>query len=103
MAKIEIGTIPEVDFDKYDTYLDYPHLYNSLNDDFSTPGLTLSDAISVQVTCSYNQYPMLTMTYPRDGIHMIDIQENKYLMEDCDYRFTTSFLKSFISHLIWIK
>ena len=93
MAKIEIGTIPEVNFDKYDTYLDYPHLYNSLNDDFSTPGLTLSDAINVQVTCSYNQYPMLTMTYPRDGIHMIDIQENKYLMEDCDYRFTHQLFK----------
>lgn len=93
MAKIEIGTIPEIDFDQYDTYLDYPHLYNSVNDDFSTPGLTLSDAISVQVTCSYNQYPTLTMTYPRDGIHMTDIQENKYLMEDCDYRFTHQLFK----------
>lgn len=97
MAKIEIGTIPEVDFSKYDTYLDYPHLYNSLNDDFSTPGLALSDAISSQVTCSYNQYPMLTMTYPRDGIHMIDIQENKYLMEDCDYQFTHQLFK--ITHI----
>lgn len=93
MAKIEIGTIPEVDFSDYDTYLDYPHLYNSLNDDFSTPGLALSDAISVQVTCSYNQYPTLTMTYPRDGIHMIDIEKDKYIMEDCDYRFIHQLFK----------
>ena len=97
MAQITIGTIPEVNFHKYDNYLDYPHLYNSINDDFTTPGLTLSDAISCQVTKSYNTFPTLQMTYPRDGVHMIEIQKDKYIMTDADYRYVHQLFK--ITHI----
>lgn len=97
MAKIQIGTIPETDFAQYDTYLDFPHLYNSINDDFTTTGLTLSDAISVHVTKSYNTFDTLAMTYPRDGIHHLEIQKDRYILEDSDYRFTHQIFK--ITHV----
>lgn len=98
MAKISIGTIPENDFAQYDTYLDYPHLFKSINDDFTTTGFILSDATSVLVTNGRNTLPTLQMTYPRDGIHVLEIQKDRYLLEDADYKFTHQIFK--ITHVI---
>lgn len=97
MAKITIGTIPETDFSQYDNYLAYPHLYKSINDDFTTPGLTLSDCLSGYVTSSYNNYPTLQFTYPRDGIHMNEIQQNRYIMTDSSYKLVHQIFK--ITHV----
>lgn len=97
MAKITIGTIPETDFSQYDTYLAYPHLYKSINDDFTTPGLTLSDCLSGFVTSSYNNFPTLQFTYPRDGIHMAEIQQNRYIMTDSSYKLVHQIFK--ITHV----
>ena len=69
MALITVGKIPETDYSVYDYLLDYPYWYQSVNSDFSTPGLTLSDALSCLVTWNDNQFPTLQLTYPRDGIH----------------------------------
>lgn len=97
MAKITIGTVPETDFAQYDTYLAYPHLYKSINDDFTTPGLTLSDCLSGYVTSSYNNFPTLQFTYPRDGIHMEEIQQNRYIMTDSSYKLVHQIFK--ITHV----
>lgn len=97
MALITYGKIPETDYDQYDQLLSYPHLYKSLNDDLSRPSLTLSDALTCTVTWNRNEYPTLQMTYPRDGIHMIDIRENRYIMEDCGPKFPHQLFK--IVHL----
>ena len=97
MAKITIGTIPETDFSQYDNYLAYPHLYKSINDDFTTPGLTLSDCLSGYVTSGYNNYPTLQFTYPRDGIHMEEIQQNRYIMTDSSYKLVHQIFK--ITHV----
>ena len=97
MAKITIGTIPETDFSQYDNYLAYPHLYKSINDDFTTPGLTLSDCLSGYVTSGYNNYPTLQFTYPRDGIHMNEIQQNRYIMTDSSYKLVHQIFK--ITHV----
>ncbi len=37
------------------------------------------------------------MTYPRDGIHMIDIQQDRYIMEDCGFKFVHQLFK--ITHI----
>ena len=66
MALITVGQIPKNDYSSYDALLDSPHLYKSLNDDFSTPGLTLSDALSCTAPGQIMEYPALQMTYPRD-------------------------------------
>ena len=97
MAKITIGTIPETDFSQYDNYLAYPHLYKSINDDFTTPGLTLSDCLSGYVTSGYNNYPTLQFTYPKDGIHMEEIQQNRYIMTDSSYKLVHQIFK--ITHV----
>nr|DAW18302.1 MAG TPA: tail protein [Caudoviricetes sp.] len=97
MALITYGKIPETDYGQYDQLLSYPHLYKSLNDDLSRPSLTLSDALTCTVTWNRNEYPTLQMTYPRDGIHMIDIRENRYIMEDCGPKFPHQLFK--IVHL----
>ena len=97
MALITYEKIPETDYDQYGQLLSYPHLYKSLNDDLSRPSLTLSDALTCTVTWNRNEYPTLQMTYPRDGIHMIDIRENRYIMEDCGPKFPHQLFK--IIHL----
>lgn len=97
MALITVSKIPEIDYTQYEWLLDFPHLYNSINDDFSKPGLTLKDALTCTVTWNRNEYPTLQMTYPRDGIHMIDIQQNRYIMEDCGFKFPHQLFK--ITHV----
>ena len=97
MALITYGKVPETDYSQYDQLLSYPHLYKSLNDDLSRPGLTLSDALTCTVAWNRNEYPTLQMTYPRDGIHMIEIRENRYIMEDCGPKFPHQLFK--IVHL----
>ena len=97
MALITYGKVPETDYSQFDQLLSYPHLYKSLNDDLSRPGLTLSDALTCTVAWNHNEYPTLQMTYPRDGIHMIEIRENRYIMEDCGSKFPHQLFK--IIHL----
>ena len=97
MALITVGKVPEVDYGQYDQLLSYPHLYKSLNDDLSRPGLTLKDALTCTVAWNRNEYPTLQMTYPRDGIHMIDIQQDRYIMEDCGFKFVHQLFK--ITHI----
>ena len=93
MAKITIGKLPEVNFQEYDYLLDFPHWYPSINSDFTTPGLTLSDAISCQVTWNYNQFPTLQLTYPRDGVHVKNLKENTYIMADVNSKFVHQLFK----------
>lgn len=93
MALITEGKIPETDYSVYDYLLDYPHWYQSVNSDFTTPGLTLSDAISCQTTWNSNQFPTLQLTYPRDGIHAKKIAENSYIMADINYKFVHQIFK----------
>ena len=93
MAKITIGKPPEVNFEQYDYLLDFPHWYQSINSDFTTPGLTLSDTISCQVTWNYNQFPTLQLTYPRDGVHVKNIKENTYIMADVNSKFVHQLFK----------
>ena len=62
MALITVSKIPEINYIQYDWLLDFPHLYNSINDDFSKPGLTLKDALTCTVTWNRNEYPTLQMT-----------------------------------------
>lgn len=97
MALITVGQVPQIDYGQYDQLLDFPHLYKSINDDFSRPGITLKDALTCTVAWNRNEYPTLQMTYPRDGSHMIDIQENYYIMEDCGYKFPHQLFK--ITHV----
>lgn len=93
MAKISVGAIPEIDYFQYDALLAYPHLYKSLNDDLTKPGFTLSDALTCKVTWNRNEFPTLQMTYPRDGNHMIEIQKDRWIMEDCGYKFPHQLFK----------
>ena len=86
MAQITVGTVPQTDYSTYNSLLDYPHLYKSINDDFTSPGLTLSDALTCTVSWNSNEFPTLQMTYPRDGVHMIDIQKDRYIMTDINYK-----------------
>ena len=97
MALITVNKIPEINYAQYDWLLDFPHLYKSINDDFSKPGLTLKDALTCTVTWNRNEYPTLKMTYPRDGTHMIDIQQDRYIMEDCGFKFPHQLFK--ITHV----
>lgn len=97
MALITVNKIPEINYAQYDWLLDFPHLYKSINDDFSKPGLTLKDALTCTVTWNRNEYPTLQMTYPRDGTHMIDIQQDRYIMEDCGFKFPHQLFK--ITHV----
>lgn len=97
MALITVGKVPEIDYGQYDWLLDFPHLYKSINDDFSKPGLTLKDALTCTVTWNRNEYPTLQMSYPRDGIHMIDIQQDRYIMEDYGFKFPHQLFK--ITHV----
>lgn len=97
MALITVGQVPQIDYGQYDQLLDFPHLYKSINDDFSRPGITLKDALTCTVAWNRNEYPTLQMIYPRDGSHMIDIQENYYIMEDCGYKFPHQLFK--ITHV----
>lgn len=85
--KVTIGKIPEIIYTRYDELLSFPHLYKSINSDFTTPGFTLSDALTCDVTVNFNQYPTLQMTYPRDGNHMEEIQKDRWILEDCGYKF----------------
>lgn len=93
MTLITTGTIPEFDYSAYDDVLDYPHLFNSVNDDFSSPGTPLPDALTCTVTWNSNQFPTLQMTYPRDGRHMSAIAKNKYLLADINRKFTHQIFK----------
>lgn len=97
MALITVGQVPQIDYGQYDQLLDFPHLYKSINDDFSRPGITLKDALTCTVTWNRNEYPTLQLTYPRDGSHMIDIQQDRYIMEDCGYKFPHQLFK--ITHV----
>ena len=87
IVKVTIGKIPEIIYTRYDELLSFPHLYKSINSDFTTPGFTLSDALTCDVTVNFNQYPTLQMTYPRDGNHMEEIQKDRWILEDCGYKF----------------
>lgn len=97
MALITTGKIPQIDYGQYDQLLDYPHLYKSINDDFSRPGLTLNDALTCTVTWNRNEYPTLQLTYPRDGNHMIELQQGRYIMEDMGYKLIHQLFK--ITHV----
>lgn len=97
MALVTVGQIPENDYSSYDALLDSPHLYKSLNDDFSTPGLTLSDALSCTAPGQIMEYPTLQMTYPRDGVHAIEIQKDRYIMADFNRKFVHQIFK--ITHV----
>ena len=97
MALVTVGQIPENDYSSYDALLDSPHLYKSLNDDFSTPGLTLSDALSCTALGQIMEYPTLQMTYPRDGVHAIEIQKDRYIMADFNRKFVHQIFK--ITHV----
>lgn len=81
----------------YNDLLKFPHLYDSVNSDFTTPGLTLKDALTCQVTWNYNQFPTLQMTYPRNGIHQDKIAENKYIVGDVNEKFIHQIFK--ITHV----
>ncbi|PAK58295.1 hypothetical protein B9K02_12600, partial [Lentilactobacillus kefiri] len=68
-----------------------------INDDFSRPGLTLNDALTCTVTWNRNEYPTLQLTYPRDGNHMIELQQGHYIMEDMGYKLIHQLFK--ITHV----
>lgn len=93
MAQITIGKIPETNFEQYDYLLDYPHWYQSVNSDFTTPGLTLRDSLICKTTWNYNQFPTLQLTYPRDGIHAQKLKENTYIMADINSKFVHQLFK----------
>ena len=93
MAQITIGKIPETNFEQYDYLLDYPHWYQSVNSDFTTPGLTLRDSLICKTTWNYNQFPTLQLTYPRDGIHAKKLKENTYIMADINSKFVHQLFK----------
>lgn len=40
IVKVTIGKIPEIIYTQYDELLSFPHLYKSINSDFTTPGFT---------------------------------------------------------------
>ena len=94
MPKVNIvGKIPEVDYHVYNDLLDCPRLFKSINDDFTTPGIPLRDALTCQVTWNANQFPILQMTYPRDGVHMSEIEENRYILADVNRKFVHQIFK----------
>ncbi|WP_158593057.1 phage tail spike protein [Lactobacillus sp. ESL0230] len=93
MAKIIIGQLPQTNYAEYDYLLDYPHWYSSVTSDLTTPGLTLSDAVSCQVTWNYNQFPTLQLTYPKDGVHAKKLAENTYILADINYKFVHQLFK----------
>lgn len=97
MAKITVGTIPEIDYGEYEGYEKIPHLYNSLTDDLTTVGYPLPDAIACQVSGNSNQYKTLQMTYPADGVNADKLAEDKYIMEDADAKFLHQLFK--ITHI----
>lgn len=97
MAKITVGTIPEIDYGEYEGYEKIPHLYNSLTDDLTTAGYPLPDAITCQVSGNSNQFKTLQMTYPTDGVNADKLAENKYIMEDADAKFLHQLFK--ITHI----
>lgn len=97
MALITTGKIPEVDYSQYYDVLDFPHLYESINDDFTTVGTVLPDALTCQVVWNSNQFPTLQMTYPRDGKNALKIEPNKYILEDVNRKFTHQIFK--ITHV----
>lgn len=97
MASITVAKIPEINYAQYDELLDFPHLYNSVNDDIFRPGITLKDALTCPVTWNRNEYPTLQMTYPRNGSHMIEIQQNRWIMQDCGFKFPHQLFK--ITHV----
>lgn len=93
MAKITIGQLPQTNYTEYEYLLDYPHWYSSVTSDLTTPGLTLSDAVSCQVTWNYNQFPTLQLTYPKDGVHAKKLAENTYILADINYKFVHQLFK----------
>lgn len=97
MAKITVGTIPEIDYGEYKGYEKIPHLYNSLTDDLTTAGYPLPDVITCQASGNRNQYKTLQMTYPADGVNADKLAENKYIMEDADAEFLHQLFK--ITHI----
>ena len=97
MALITVAKIPEINYGQYDELLDFPHLYNSVNDDIFRPGITLKDALTCLVTWNRNEYPTLQMTYPCNGSHMIEIQQNRWIMQDCGFKFPHQLFK--ITHV----
>lgn len=97
MALVTVGQIPEVDYGSYDSLLNNPHLYMSINDDFTKPGLTLSDALTCTTPQQIMEYPTLQMTYPRDGIHAIEIQKDRYIMADLNRKYVHQLFK--ITHV----
>ena len=97
MASITVAKIPEINYAQYDELLDFPHLYNSVNDDIFRPGITLKDALTCLVTWNRNEYPTLQMTYPCNGSHMIEIQQNRWIMQDCGFKFPHQLFK--ITHV----
>lgn len=97
MTSITVAKIPEINYAQYDELLDFPHLYNSVNDDIFSPGITLKDALTCPVTWNRNEYPTLQMTYPRNGSHMIEIQQNRWIMQDCGFKFPHQLFK--ITHV----
>ncbi len=97
MSLVTVGKIPEVDYGSYDSLLNSPHLYMSINDDFTKPGLTLSDALSCTTPQQIMEYPTLQMTYPRDGIHAIEIQKDRYIMADLNRKYVHQLFK--ITHV----
>ena len=97
MASITVAKIPEINYAQYDELLDFPHLYNSVNDDIFRPGITLKDALTCPVTWNRNEYPTLQMTYPCNGSHMIEIQQNRWIMQDCGFKFPHQLFK--ITHV----
>ena len=97
MAKITVGTIPEINYGEYEGYEKVPHLYNSLTDDLTTAGYPLPDAITCQVSGNSNQYKTLQMTYPADGVNADKLAESKYIMEDADAKFLHQLFK--ITHI----
>ncbi|MDH5099747.1 hypothetical protein OQI87_00975 [Lactobacillus kefiranofaciens] len=97
MAKITVGTIPEIDYGEYEGYEKIPHLYNSLTDDLTTAGYPLPDVITCQVSGNRNQYKTLQITYPADGVNADKLAENKYIMEDSDAKFLHQLFK--ITHI----
>lgn len=97
MASITVAKIPEINYVQYDELLDFPHLYNSVNDDIFRPGITLKDALTCLVTWNRNEYPTLQMTYPCNGSHMIEIQQNRWIMQDCGFKFPHQLFK--ITHV----
>ena len=87
MVLITNGVLPEIDYEEYYDVMDYPHLYDSVNSDFTSMGTILSDALTCQVTWNRNQFPTLQMTYPRDGKNALKLEVNKYIVEDINRKF----------------